>query len=116
MGDLFINGSVPYADYSAKGSFIEWDKTLENALQLDFDTVIPGHGDVAKKADVVRFRQSLATLKERAKAACAQGSQDLITRLNLPELGMPDRRGVLVTFYQLFERNIVGMCQELSRG
>jgi len=109
MGDLFINGSVPFADYSANGSLVEWDKTLENALQLDFETVIPGHGDLATKADLVKWRQALATLRSRARAACAQGTQDLMARLNLPELGMPDRRGAFVTFYQLFERNISGI-------
>jgi glyoxylase-like metal-dependent hydrolase (beta-lactamase superfamily II) len=114
-GDLFVNGSVPYADYSANGSIIEWDKTLANILQLDFDTVIPGHGAIAKKADLAKWRQSLATLRSRAKAACATGTQDLIQRLNLPEIGMPDQQGVLFTFYQLFERNIPGLCQELLR-
>ena len=55
-GDLFIRAS-PYIDYSAGGSALEWDKTLAAILQLEFDTVIPGHGPVAKREDLVRWKQ-----------------------------------------------------------
>ena len=49
-GDLFTNGA-PYCDTSANCSIKEWDKTLQKAMQYDFDSVIPGHGPVMKKAD-----------------------------------------------------------------
>src|SRR5215813_12414442 len=45
-----------YVDYAQGGSFFEWSQTLEGALSLDFDTVIPGHGPVSTKADVVTFK------------------------------------------------------------
>ena len=35
-----------YVDYVQGGSFLEWTKTLDGMLKLDFDTVIPGHGPV----------------------------------------------------------------------
>src|SRR6202035_5685976 len=57
-GDLFVNGSAPFIDYSAKGSLVKWDKTLDRVLQLDFDTVIPGHGPVTKKTGLVKWRVS----------------------------------------------------------
>ena len=40
-----------YVDYAQKGSFFEWTKTLDGALQLDFNTVIPGHGPVSTRED-----------------------------------------------------------------
>ncbi|MDP8991047.1 MAG: MBL fold metallo-hydrolase [Acidobacteriota bacterium] len=46
-GDLMA-GTSPLVDYNAGGSVIEWTKTLDGAMQLDFDTVIPGHGPVTK--------------------------------------------------------------------
>jgi cyclase len=79
-GDLFLGRAAPradapptngppgvniYVDYAQGGSFFEWSKTLEGALQLDFDTVIPGHGPVSTKADVLKFKSDLETMRNR---------------------------------------------------
>jgi glyoxylase-like metal-dependent hydrolase (beta-lactamase superfamily II) len=104
-GDLFVNGTAPFIDYSAHASIVEWDKTLEKALAYDFDTVIPGHGPVAKKADLVKWRQTLATLRTRVKAACAGGAADAAKRIDAKDLGMGANPN--------FDRSIQGMCQEL---
>jgi cyclase len=54
-----------YVDYAQGGSFFEWSRTLERTLQLDFDTVIPGHGPVSTKSDVVTFKRDLETMRDR---------------------------------------------------
>jgi glyoxylase-like metal-dependent hydrolase (beta-lactamase superfamily II) len=77
-GDLFLGRQAPargaqtrppgvniYVDYAQGGSFMDWTKTLDGALQLDFDTVIPGHGPVSTKDDVVKFRSDLETMRTR---------------------------------------------------
>jgi len=73
-GDLFLvtraaAGRPPgvpiYVDYVQGGSFIEWSRTLERTLALDFDTIIPGHGPVATKADLVKFNADLVTMRTR---------------------------------------------------
>jgi len=78
-GDLFLNfrpGTRPdktprppgvpiYVDYVQGGSFMEWSKTLDGALKLDFDTIIPGHGPLATKADLVQFKTNLETMRTR---------------------------------------------------
>jgi glyoxylase-like metal-dependent hydrolase (beta-lactamase superfamily II) len=66
MGDMYTNGegTPQLIDYSGGGSAKEWTATVENALKLDFDTVIPGHGNVVKKADLVKFRDSTKHLTE----------------------------------------------------
>ena len=63
-----------YVDYVQGGSFIEWSKTLEGALKLDFDTVIPGHGPVSTKADLVKFKSDLETMRGRLTSLIKQGS------------------------------------------
>jgi len=89
-GDLFLatraggRGAAPakprppgvpiYVDYVQGGSFIEWSKTLEGALRLDFDTVIPGHGPVSTKADLVKFKSDLETMRGRLTGLIKQGS------------------------------------------
>ena len=40
-------------------------KTLDGALQLDFDTVIPGHGPVTNKAGLQTYRDNVAKMRER---------------------------------------------------
>src|SRR5664279_5594983 len=44
-GDMMA-GATPLIDYPGGGSVVEWIKTLDAAMKLDFDTVIPGHGAV----------------------------------------------------------------------
>jgi cyclase len=50
-GDLVIDG-MPFIDYDNGGSALEWPRTLEKLLTLDFDTVIPGHGKLLTRKDV----------------------------------------------------------------
>jgi len=54
-----------YIDYAQGGSFFEWTKTLDGALQLDFDTVIPGHGPISSRNDLLKFRTDLETMRTR---------------------------------------------------
>ena len=62
-----------YVDYAQGGSFFEWTKTLDGALQLDFDAVIPGHGPVSTKSDVVKFRSDLETMRNRLAGLVKEG-------------------------------------------
>jgi len=62
-----------YVDYAQGGSFLDWTKTLDGILQLDFDTAIPGHGPVSTKADVVKFRADLETMRNRLSVMVKDG-------------------------------------------
>ena len=87
-GDLFLStraggraqgpprppGVPIYVDYVQGGSFFAWSKTLDGVLKLDFDTIIPGHGPVATKADLVRFKSDLETMRARLVELIAHGS------------------------------------------
>lgn len=88
-GDLFLarraapvaDGARPrppgvpvYIDYVQGGSFLEWSETLDRVLTLDFDTVIPGHGPVQTRADVVSFRADLVAMRTRLAGLIRGGS------------------------------------------
>lgn len=62
-----------YVDYAQGGSFMDWTRTLDGILQLDFDTVIPGHGPVSTRADVVKFRADLETMRNRLVSMIKEG-------------------------------------------
>jgi cyclase len=74
--------SVPiFVDYAQGGSFLDWSKTLDGMLRLDFDTVIPGHGPVSTRADVVKFRTDLETMRNRLAGLVKQGtSRDALVK------------------------------------
>lgn len=74
-GDLFTHGpGLPeLIDYRGGGSAKEWTGTVDKVLQLDFDTVVPGHGDVATKREMTAFRDSTKRLTELATQLVKQG-------------------------------------------
>lgn len=106
MGDLFVNGA-PFCDTTAGCSIKEWDKTLEKAMAYDFDVVIPGHGPVGKKADLAKYIQTVAAVREHVRKACAGGAADAAKRVDLSDLGL--------TPGAMFARGVPGMCQELAQ-
>ena len=67
-------GVPVYIDYAQGGSFMEWSTVLERTLQLDFDTVIPGHGPIATRDDVVTFKADLEAMRSRLTGLVRQGT------------------------------------------
>ena len=98
-GDLYLSGPVIpkgpgganiFVDYAQGGSIIEWTQALDAVLKLDFDTVIPGHGPVATKAGVVKFRADFATMRSRVADLVRQGKgQDEVSNLLVNDYGWP---------------------------
>jgi glyoxylase-like metal-dependent hydrolase (beta-lactamase superfamily II) len=95
-GDLFLGRNAPrggaaqtrppgvniYVDYAQGGSFMEWTRTLDGALELDFDSVIPGHGPVSTKDDVKKFRADLETMRTRLIGIVrSSGNKDEMVRV-----------------------------------
>jgi cyclase len=84
-GDLMANAS-PLIDYAGGGSLVDWTKTLDEALKLDFDTVIPGHGAVTTKAGLLTYRNNVEKLRTRVYGLIHQGkSQDEIAKVMTAE-------------------------------
>jgi cyclase len=74
-GDMYTTGegTPQLIDYAGGGSAKEWTATVEQVLKLDFDTVVPGHGPVVKKADITAFRDSTKRLTELISQMVKQG-------------------------------------------
>lgn len=71
-GDL-LHGTAPFIDYSNGGSSRGWVSTLNEMLELDFDTAIPGHGDVMTRADVISFRNQMESVRARMASLIRDG-------------------------------------------
>ena len=92
-GDMFTLGdTVPQLiDYAGGGSAKEWTKTLDGVLTLDFDTVVPGHGNVTNKAELRKFRDSTETLRTRVREMITQKrSRDEIRKMLMSEFHWVD--------------------------
>jgi len=107
-GDLMA-GSSPLIDYSGGGSLKEWAATLDAAMKIDFDTVIPGHGPIAKKADMLTYRNNVEKLRTEITGMIRQNkSRDEIAKV------VQDKYGWAPTSLQ-FQRGFDGMLAELKR-
>lgn len=92
-GDIYTKGDdVPeLIDYSGGGSAVEWPGTLRSALELDFDTVVPGHGPIATKQEMADYRQSTIRLVQRVREMNrAKKSKDDIAQMLRSEFHWAD--------------------------
>src|ERR1041385_2251198 len=105
-GDLFTSGA-PYCDYNCGASIKEWDKTLEKALAYDFDSVIPGHGPVMKKADLSKYIQNIGEIRTRAQKACVGDAATAAERMDWKDIGL--------TASANYTRSMPAMCKELAQ-
>jgi cyclase len=86
-GDLMA-GKTPLIDYPRGGSVVEWTKTLDAAMKLDFDTVIPGHGPVTDRAGLVAYRDNVEKLRKRAAGLIREGKgQEEVGKVMIAEFG-----------------------------
>jgi cyclase len=108
MGDSYANdpGTPELVDFDGGGSAIEWPKTLTKTLALDFDRAVPGHGTVAPKAEVVKFRDSTQRLSTKVhQMMVAKRSRAEIEKVVRSEFGFQD-------FH--VEKSLDGLMKELK--
>ncbi len=88
VGDLIID-AMPVIDYANGGSALEFVKTIDNVLQIDFDTMIPGHGRVMTKDDARAYRVRFQAMNDRAREVIRKGvSKDrFVADLRLQDFG-----------------------------
>jgi cyclase len=107
-GDLVLWGRrtdnsllTPFSDSDNGGSLVQWVPTLDKLLEIDFDTVIPGHGPVLTKNDVRTFRTKLVTLRERLGdlVQARVPKNDVGSRLKTDDLGWPFPKARLDMMY-----------------
>ena len=74
-GDTFFNGSYPYIDISTGGTLGGAIAAADQVLALcnDSTKIIPGHGPLADRAALQRYRDMLQTTLSRLQGLLAQG-------------------------------------------
>jgi cyclase len=94
MGDTFFDGLLPFIDLDSGGSIDGAIAAVDQALAIanDETVIVPGHGPLARQADLVRYRAMLSTLRDRVAAEILAGhSVDEVKALRLADpYGPPD--------------------------
>lgn len=75
MGDTFFNGRYPFIDLSSGGSVKGVIAAVDRALLMTNEQTrfIPGHGPLATREDLIRYRDVIATVSSRVARLAAQG-------------------------------------------
>jgi glyoxylase-like metal-dependent hydrolase (beta-lactamase superfamily II) len=75
MGDTYFNGLLPFIDLDSGGSIDGAIVAVETGLSLanEETRIIPGHGPMARRADLVRYRDMLIDLRSRVGQGIAAG-------------------------------------------
>jgi cyclase len=77
MGDAYVRYGYPFVDASNGGSFTAFVNSLDRMLAVldDNSKVIPGHGELATKADVKAFRDKMVDIRDQITAALKKGTK-----------------------------------------
>ena len=92
-GDLFTAGEgLPQlVDHAGGGSAKEWTTTIDKVLELQFETVVPGHGNVTNKQALRTYRGETARLTEMVSQMVRQNrSRADIEAMLRSEFGFQD--------------------------
>jgi cyclase len=91
----------PIVDFANGGSAVDWNKSLDGVLKLDFDMAIPGRGEPKTRAEVEAFRTKFATLLSRASDAIKAGAtkETLAMQVKTDDLGWTLNAGFYGSLY-----------------
>lgn len=89
----------------------DWIESLKRVEQLDFETLVPGHGNIGKKEHVRQFRGYLEDLREAVEEQVRKGAsvEEAKKNVRLPKYDQWQR------YADWFPENVEGMYRYLSQ-
>jgi glyoxylase-like metal-dependent hydrolase (beta-lactamase superfamily II) len=102
-----ITDATPIVDFANGGSAVEWNRSLEGVLALDFEQAIPGRGNPKSRVEVQAFRNKFDTVVKRAADAIKAGAtrEQLASQVKTDDLGWQFQPNFYASLYD-----------ELSKG
>jgi len=96
-----VGAGGPLVDYAGGGTAAGFLTALDAMLKLDFDTAVPGAGDLQTKADVQAFRMKFATVIDRARELVKKGvpKEQLLKEIKTDDIGWAPRIPQVDAFY-----------------
>jgi glyoxylase-like metal-dependent hydrolase (beta-lactamase superfamily II) len=76
IGDILEVGAPPFIDWWAGGSLRGMVATIDRVLPMvnDRTIIVPGHGAVATRAELQRYRAMLLAVEARVSASVGRGA------------------------------------------
>ena len=107
MGDTFVRYGYPFVDISAGGSVTGMIANLNEVIaMINHDTkIIPGHGELASRSDMIKFRDTLQDIADGVKEGIEKGqSLDIIQSSEITKKYDKDWGGGLINgkYYIMF--------------
>lgn len=85
-GDLYFNGFYPFIDTQVGGSVEGMIKGIDQILSLcnEETLIMPGHGELSKRLQLIEFQNMLKTVNQRVKDALSKNMNlDAMIKANL---------------------------------
>jgi glyoxylase-like metal-dependent hydrolase (beta-lactamase superfamily II) len=75
LGDLYFNGGYPFIDASTGGKINGMIAAADTGIKLANATtkIVPGHGPLADRASLTKYRDMLATVRDRVQKLKSSG-------------------------------------------
>jgi glyoxylase-like metal-dependent hydrolase (beta-lactamase superfamily II) len=88
VSDQITDGN-PLVDWANGGSAVEWNRSLDGVLKLDFEMAIPGRGEPKTRAEVQAYRDKFANVVSRASDAIKAGAtkETLASQVKMDDIG-----------------------------
>ena len=90
---LLIAGDILFTDYHpfvGDGNIEGWVKNLDYINQMDVNLIIPGHGPLSSKKDVLKLKEYLIQFDSMAKSLCSS-SKDVDFIVDELKKSLPER-------------------------
>lgn len=74
---ILFSGDILFTDYHpflAEGDIGGWTKVLDHILTMDVRKIIPGHGPLSEKADIIDMKQYLIAFDKKAKELASKST------------------------------------------
>lgn len=109
-GDLMGNGLEPHIDPSTGGDVRALERTLDRLLALDFEAVVPGHGEVMTRAQAQAQVDYLHALEQAVRESAARGrtEEQTVEEVRLPQYALTE-----LPFSKDRQKNVRGMFRAL---
>jgi glyoxylase-like metal-dependent hydrolase (beta-lactamase superfamily II) len=100
LGDVFFNGMYPFIDASTGGSINGMIAGVESALKMSnaATKIVPGHGPLADRTALTRYRDVLVDVRDRVKKLkdAGRSMQDVVSARPTAHLDDPWGKGFMM--------------------